>query len=71
MKKTLWSSIAALWCRLTHPAPMWPVHGHYRCPACWRQYPVPWEAAPFGVAAETSDVLQMSGERIVRPAHSW
>ena len=48
MKKTFWSLIADLWCRLIHPAPMWPVHGYYRCPACWRQYAVPWEARVEG-----------------------
>jgi len=26
-----------------HPAPMWPVNGHYQCPVCLRSYPVPWE----------------------------
>ena len=26
-----------------HPAPMWPVKGHYHCPVCLRSYPVPWE----------------------------
>ncbi len=35
--------IAEAWCRLTHPAPMWPVHGRYQCPKCLRTYPVPWD----------------------------
>ena len=26
-----------------HPAPMWPVKGHYTCPKCLRSYRVPWE----------------------------
>jgi len=30
------------WCYVTHPAPMWPVKGRYRCPRCYRTYPVPW-----------------------------
>jgi len=68
--------LADLWCRLIHPAPMWPVHGYYRCSACRRQYPVPWEGRPLAVGMEAgtpllrSQVRQMTGERIVRPVHS-
>ena len=40
---TVWSYVADLWCTLMHPAPMWPSHGYYRCRACGREYPVPWE----------------------------
>lgn len=39
----LWEKVAESWCRVMHPAPMWPVNGHYRCPTCLRIYPVPWE----------------------------
>jgi hypothetical protein len=38
--------IARRWCYLTHPDPMWPVKGMYRCPKCHRLYPVPWEEKP-------------------------
>jgi hypothetical protein len=31
------------WCRVMHPSPRWPIHGHYQCPLCLRTYPVPWE----------------------------
>jgi hypothetical protein len=34
--------IGALWCRRMHEAPMWPIHGSYRCRICARSYPVPW-----------------------------
>jgi hypothetical protein len=76
MRKTFWSWLADLWCRLIHPAPMWPVHGYYRCPACRRQYAVPWEVRPFTVAAEASPLLrskvrQMRGENVVQAVHSW
>ncbi len=49
----LGSRLAQLWCKAMHPAPMWPVNGHYYCPACLRTYPVPWERrqAPVAVAA--------------------
>lgn len=38
-----WSLIRNWWCYKTHPAPMWPVGGKYRCPKCLRTFPVPWE----------------------------
>ena len=34
--------LGALRCRLMHDAPMWPIHGSYRCRTCGRSYPVPW-----------------------------
>jgi len=75
MKKTFWEWVGDLWCRVMHPAPMWPVHGYYRCPACWRQYIVPWEASPLSVAVESVrpvlDHPRMGGDKITRPAHSW
>ncbi len=44
--RVLGSRFVNLWCRLLHPAPMWPVNGRYRCPVCLRSYPVPWEKQP-------------------------
>ncbi len=41
--KRLTSKLTAAWCRVFHPAPMWPVNGQYRCPVCLRSYRVPWE----------------------------
>jgi len=41
--KLVWSFLSNWWCYKTHPTPMWPVLGKYRCPKCLRQYPVPWE----------------------------
>jgi hypothetical protein len=29
-----------------HSKAMWPIHGHYICPDCHREYPVAWEAMP-------------------------
>jgi hypothetical protein len=34
--------LRVLWCRLMHDAPMWPIHGIYRCRTCGQSYPVPW-----------------------------
>lgn len=39
-------TIGKLWCRLIHGAPMWPIHGHYQCRTCMRQYAVPWAGGP-------------------------
>lgn len=38
--------VAAKWCRVMHPDPMWPVNGMYQCPRCLRKFPVPWEQKP-------------------------
>jgi hypothetical protein len=34
--------IGRLWCRLMHKSVSWPIHGHYHCWTCMRQYEVPW-----------------------------
>jgi hypothetical protein len=36
------SGASRMWCRRMHPAPMWPIHNHYICPQCQRQWPVLW-----------------------------
>jgi len=77
MPKSFWGKIIDLWCRLMHPTPMWPVHGHYRCPACWREYSVPWEVRSAPASLDTvSQVMRpehsrVTASRITRPAHSW
>lgn len=40
--KSLLSRLSEAWCRFTHAAPMWPIHGQYRCPTCFRSYAVAW-----------------------------
>ena len=42
MNESFRSSLGRLWCSLMHQAPMWPMHGHYRCSICMRTYPVLW-----------------------------
>lgn len=42
MRNSFWSAVQALWCKLFHGPPMWPIHGYYRCSTCLRMYPVPW-----------------------------
>ena len=41
--RSIWNRASMVWCRVFHPKPFWPIHGYYRCPACLRLYPVPWE----------------------------
>ena len=48
-----------VWCRLAHPTPMWPHHGHYRCPKCSRLFSVPWEAG-------TQPILLWRRDRILQ-----
>jgi len=38
--------ISEFWCKSTHTAAMWPIHGRYICPQCLREYPVKWEDDP-------------------------
>lgn len=35
--------LAELWCEVVHDAPTWPIHGHYHCRTCGREYLVTWE----------------------------
>ena len=39
-----------LWCVWMHTSPMWPIHGHYECGVCGRQYPVPWDSGSAQVS---------------------
>src|SRR3954470_4596534 len=34
--------LGAMWCRLMHATTAWPIHGHYQCVTCLRQFPVEW-----------------------------
>lgn len=42
------NGIGALWCSLMHDSPKWPIHGHYDCAVCGRQYRVSWTNEPTG-----------------------
>ncbi|HKE27625.1 MAG TPA: hypothetical protein VKB88_34960 [Bryobacteraceae bacterium] len=49
--RRLQSRIGAAWCSLMHDSARWPIHGHYACGTCGRQYRVPWaEAESIGAA---------------------
>jgi hypothetical protein len=37
------TKVGEVWCNFMHAAPTWPIHGHYHCGVCGREYPVPWE----------------------------
>ena len=36
--------LGSLWCRSLHNGVMWPIHGHYTCRVCHRQYQAPWDS---------------------------
>ncbi|MGO9257802.1 MAG: hypothetical protein ACLQU1_16040 [Bryobacteraceae bacterium] len=57
--------LAALWCRLTHDAPMWPIHGAYRCRICSQIYRVPWAG---GQALEPPTLAIPPRERVAETA---
>ena len=42
--------LGALWCRLMHNSPRWPIHGQYQCAICGRHHLVQW-AVPTGSAS--------------------
>lgn len=49
----MWNRITQAWCKTMHAQAMWPIHGKYTCPQCFREYPVTWEGLPS--AAEYAD----------------
>ena len=58
------SGAGRLWCRSMHPAPMWPIHNHYICPRCQRQWPVPW----MDNTQERNPAQESQAVRQLRPA---
>ena len=40
---TLLTKLGEAWCIAMHTSPTWPIHGHYHCGVCGREYPVLWE----------------------------
>ena len=50
--------IAEFWCRMMHPSPLWPSHGHYRCRTCWREYPVAGRSADIALTARDCEVAR-------------
>ena len=41
-------AVAAFWCSIAHDSPKWPIHGHYACGVCGREYPVEWSKVKTG-----------------------
>jgi hypothetical protein len=64
----LGTGMAAKWCRVMHPDPMWPVRGMYQCPRCLRKFPVPWEQKPAESKApeQSSQLLNRIDEAVER-----
>jgi len=46
--------IGALWCSFLHDSPTWPIHGHYRCRVCGRQYQVAWAELKSAMAVQVN-----------------
>lgn len=47
------------WCRHTHSAAMWPIHGHYQCRICLRQFAVPYQTQePRALPRQTAAMQQ-------------
>jgi hypothetical protein len=44
-------ALANWWCANLHDAPMWPIHGQYRCRTCGRRQAVLW-GRPTALAIE-------------------
>ena len=68
--KVLGFRLANLWCKTTHPAPMWPVNGRYQCPVCLRSYPVPWETRPATTMAPVLMLPVRTNEARLRASNS-
>jgi hypothetical protein len=49
-------NLSERWCYLTHPDPMWPIHGQYTCPKCFRTRVVNWAAQE--VRAKAADRVE-------------
>ncbi len=49
----LTDKIGRMWCRLMHNSVSWPIHGHYQCGTCMRQYEVPWTEEPQNIPVMT------------------
>lgn len=63
----LWEKAATTWCRVMHPAPMWPVNGQYRCPECLRTYAVPWEEQRKPVHSVTQLPVRVTAQPAGQP----
>lgn len=41
----MWNKLSIFWCKHMHTQAMWPIHGRYVCPKCFREYRVAWESS--------------------------
>lgn len=39
------NTLGTFWCFVAHDSATWPIHGHYACRVCGREYPVAWSNA--------------------------
>lgn len=59
--RAMWNRVSLGWCRLFHPEPSWPVHGHYRCLVCSQVFPVPWSEGEDFLRRESSQTAPAGG----------
>jgi hypothetical protein len=50
------NTLAKFWCFVAHDSAMWPIHGHYECRVCGREYPVAWSNAKNEARPKRSDL---------------
>jgi hypothetical protein len=60
--------IGRVWCSLMHDSPTWPIHGHYECGICGRQYRVPWAEVEAIGALQVRRALLSSLPSAILPA---
>jgi hypothetical protein len=58
--KSLIDNVSRIWCVMLHSDLMWPIHGHYCCRRCLRQYRIRWNAEEQSFAAAS----RPSSERV-------
>lgn len=62
------SKFERFWCRMLHPAPMWPVNGHYICPQCQLRYRVTWSDPvpkyPEAATGMSAPLLDLSSSKV-------
>jgi len=50
--EAMMNTLSELWCNFMHESPMWPIHGHYQCRTCGREYPVQWDQEPVQTSGQ-------------------
>jgi hypothetical protein len=65
--KDLLNKVETLWCETMHDRVMWPIHGHYKCSTCLREYPV----AFHDTEAQRHRESQLSNVYVPASSRQW